>query len=66
MSWICRKCGSKDNITVVETVTYHNCKLDEYEEIISCPDEDIDKGYMCENCNSEYAELEELAEWEEE
>jgi hypothetical protein len=66
MSWICRKCGSKDNITVVETINYHNCKLDKYEEIISCPDEDIDRGYMCENCNFESAELEELAEWEEE
>ena len=38
MSWRCKKCGSKDNITVIETINYHNCKLDKYEEVINCID----------------------------
>lgn len=66
MSWKCKKCGSKDNITVIETINYHNCKLDKYEEVINCIDETTDRGYWCENCNNESRELEELAEWEEE
>lgn len=66
MSWRCKKCGSKYNITVIETINYHNCKLDKYEEVINCIDETTDRGYWCENCNNESGELGELAEWEEE
>ena len=66
MSWRCKKCGSEDNITVIETINYHNSKLDKYEEVTSCSGETTDRGYWCENCNSESGVLEELAEWEEE
>ncbi|WP_026748899.1 hypothetical protein [Leptotrichia trevisanii] len=63
MSWKCKKCGSDEHITVIETINYHNCKLDKDEEIKNHSSETTDRGYWCENCNNEAGFLEDLADW---
>ena len=37
MSWKCKKCGSINDITVIKTINYHNCKLDSEGSIVDCP-----------------------------
>ena len=66
MSWKCKKCGSINDITVIKTINYHNCKLDSEGSIVDCLGDRTGntEGYWCENCNNESEELEELAEWE--